>query len=68
MYAFITSDSKYHVEVHGNGWGYAVTDQTTGDHMWVQDQDADQLQRDTADFDDTTMLDAYFEALCGEEF
>ena len=68
MYAFITSDSKYHVEVHGNGWAYTVTDRNTGDHMWVQDQDADQLQKDTADFAETQPLEAYFEALASEEF
>jgi hypothetical protein len=68
MYAFITGDSNYHIKVHGNGWAYTVTDRSTGEHLWVQDHDADQLQKDTADFDDTSVLAAYFEALCCEEF
>jgi hypothetical protein len=36
--------------------------------MWVQDHDADQLQKDTADFAETQPLEAYFEALASEEF
>ena len=63
MYAFVTNDGRYHVEVHGNGWAYADTDQSTGESLWVQDQDADQLQQDTADFADTQKLDAYFECM-----
>jgi hypothetical protein len=64
MYAFTTQSGRYHVEVHGNGWGYAVTDQTTGDNLWFQDDDAVQLQADTNDFEFEDSINNYFECLC----
>ena len=58
--SFITEDGRYCIESHGNGWAYCVTDQQTGDSFWVQDSDADQLQKDTADFTCTDGLADYF--------
>ena len=60
---FVTEDNKYHIEVLGNGWAYSVTEQRTGDNFFVQDHDAVQLQEDTHDFDNTSVLDNYMEAL-----
>ena len=63
---FITADQKYHVEVMGNGQAYSVTDQRTGNNFFVQDSDAETLQRETADFECTGALDMYMDALGGE--
>ncbi len=63
---FITEDDKYHIETLGNGWAYSVTCQRTGRNFFVQDHDADTLQRDTDDFTCTGSLDNYMEALGGE--
>lgn len=63
---FITADGKYHIESLGNGWAYSVTDQRTGKNFFVQDNAAEELQRETADFECTGALDMYMEALGGE--
>lgn len=63
---FVTEDNKYHIEVLGNGWAYSVTDQRTGNNFFLQDHDAEQLQRETDDFACTGALDLYMEALGGE--
>jgi hypothetical protein len=60
---FETADGKYHIESYGNGWAYSVTCQRTGENFFVQDHDADQLQQDTHNFDNTSVLDNYMEAL-----
>jgi len=60
MKEFVTADRRYHIRSEGNGWGYCVTSQATGDSFWVQDDDASQLQLDTHDFEYTDMLEAYF--------
>ena len=62
---FVTEDNKYHIEVLGNGWAYSVTEQRTGDNFFVQDHDAELLQRETDDFACTGVLDLYMEALGG---
>lgn len=61
---FTTSTGRYHVESHGNGWAYSVTDQTTGDNLWFQDDGAAQLQSDCADFTNEDAIAQYFECLC----
>jgi len=60
---FDTDDGKYTIQSYGNGWGYKVTCNTTGDDLWFQDHDADQLQADTNNFEDTVIIDQYFENL-----
>ena len=63
---FVTEDNKYHVESLGNGWAYSVTCQRTGKNFFVQDSDADTLQKETDDFQCIGALDNYMEALGGE--
>ena len=60
---FNTHDDRFHVKSHGNGWAYEVTCNTTGDNLWFQDQDADFLRDNTANFDDTDALALMFEML-----
>tara|TARA_R110000868_G_scaffold205313_1_gene453760 strand:- start:3823 stop:4014 length:192 start_codon:yes stop_codon:yes gene_type:complete len=54
---------QYHIESHGNGWAYSITDQRTGDNLWFQDADADAIQDATNDFDYPEALDQYFECI-----
>jgi|LauGreDrversion4_2_1035121.scaffolds.fasta_scaffold3241946_1 hypothetical protein len=63
---FVTADGKYHIESHGNGWAYEITDQATGDSLWFQDSDACEVQKETQDFENTDPIKAYFECLQGE--
>ena len=60
---FETADGKYVIESYGNGWAYSVTCQRTGESFFVQDDAAAQLRQDTHDFDNTSVLDNYMEAL-----
>lgn len=60
MQAFITHDGRYHIESHGNGWGYSVTCQASGANLWFQDEDASKFQADTDDFLNTNIIDDYF--------
>lgn len=63
---FTTDDGEYNVESHGNGWAYTVTHNPSGDTLWFQDSDADQLRRDTGDFHPVTtsyILGEYFSCL-----
>ena len=62
---FDTDNGKYTIKSYGNGWGYEVFCNITGDNLWFQDHDADQLQTDTNNFEDTTILSQYFECLHG---
>lgn len=64
MQAFTTHDGRYHIESHGNGWGYSVTCQSSGANLWFQDSDACQLQEESEDFTNTYVIDGYFECLC----
>lgn len=59
--SFNTADNKYSIQSHGNGWAYEVTCLNSGDTLWFQDHDADQLQADTNDFTDTCVIDQHFE-------
>jgi len=63
---FVTADNRYHVESLGNGWAYNVTDQKTGESFFVQDHDAEQLERDSDYFECTNVLANYMEVL-GQE-
>ena len=61
---FRTLDNKYLIEVYGNGWAYEVTNlEDDEQNLWFQDSDAEQLQRDTNNFEDTAHLDTMFECL-----
>lgn len=61
---FTTHDNEFHIVSHGNGWAYEITDQSTGESLWFQDEDAAIVQTDTADFTDTQALREYFDVLC----
>jgi hypothetical protein len=61
---FTTHDNEFHITSHGNGWAYEITDQSTGESLWFQDEDAAIVQTDTADFTDTQALRGYFDVLC----
>ena len=58
---FDTADGKYTVKSYGNGWAYTITCNATGDDLWFQDHDAEQLQADTNNFENTCVLAYYFE-------
>lgn len=61
---FRTHDNKYLIEVYGNGWAYEVTNlEDDEQNLWFQDNDAEQLQQDTNNFEDTSHLDTMFECL-----
>ena len=60
---FNTHNGKYTIVSHGNGWGYEVYCNITGDNLWFQDDDAHQLQTETNNFEDTNVLSQYFENL-----
>ena len=64
--SFVTEDNRYHIESLGNGWAYNVTDQKTGQSFFVQDDNADQLLRDSDYFECTNVLANYMEVL-GQE-
>ena len=64
MYTFNTINNIYSVTVHGNGWAYEVTHNESGDNLWFQDSDAEQLQADTGNFEHESAITQYFECLC----
>jgi hypothetical protein len=64
MYSFTTTNNRYHVTVHGNGWAYEVTHQESGDSLWFQDSDAEQIQAETDNFENEDAIAQYFECLC----
>lgn len=51
---------KYHVESHGNGWAYTITDRSTGQDLWFQDQDASIIEEQTCNFENMDILEDYF--------
>ena len=61
MTTFIAGE--YHIESHGNGWAYSITNQRTGDNLWFQDDNAQAVQDATQDFDYPEALDQYFECI-----
>jgi hypothetical protein len=60
---YTTQTFKYHVQEHGNGWAYTVTDQSTGENFFVQDEAADDLQAASNDFENEDVLAQYMEAM-----
>lgn len=62
---FITADGKYAISSYGNGWAYTITCNATGNDLWLQDHDAQQLQTDTNNFENTDVIGQYFECLEG---
>ena len=60
---YATQTFKYHVQEHGNGWAYTVTDQCTGENFFVQDEAAEALQAKSNDFEDEEVLAQYMEAI-----
>jgi hypothetical protein len=68
---FDTHNGKYTIRSFGNGWAYEVRcnnpnpDDSLYSYLWFQDHDADQLQTDTNNFEDTVTIDQYFECLEG---
>lgn len=65
---FITADSRFIVQSHGNGWAYRITENHTGGKsFWVQDADADAVRQSTENFEHTDALDDYMDMIGGEE-
>lgn len=59
---FTTIDNKYIIDVYGNGWAYEVTSADDDElNLWFQDHDAEQLQKETNDFENTDYIDQQFE-------
>lgn len=65
MMQFTTQSGRYSVTSHGNGWAYEVTDQASGESLWVQDDDADQFRQNTNDFENESEIQQYFDCLLG---
>jgi len=63
MISFNTPNRRYLITSHGNGWAYEITDQETGDSLWFQDSDAQEIQDRTGDFEHEHVIDQYFECL-----
>lgn len=61
--AFPTASGRYFVESYGNGWAYTITDQETGADFFVQDDSAAQLQKDTNDFENESVIADYMDTL-----
>jgi hypothetical protein len=60
---FLSITERYTITLHGNGWGYEVEDNITNETLWFQDYDAEQLQKDTNNFEDDNVLRQHFECL-----
>jgi hypothetical protein len=60
---FSTHDDRFLITSYGNGWAYEVRCLATDDAFFVQDHDADDLQKATNDFEDTHTLAQYMEVL-----
>mgnify|MGYP006273452031 CR=1 FL=1 len=56
-YTFSTHDDKFLITSYGNGWAYEVRCNKTDYCFFVQDHDADDMQRCTSDFEDTALLE-----------
>ena len=61
---FTIGDGQFTIKSFGNGWAYEVIDNTTNDTLWFQDQDAEFLRNQSADFSDTSAVSMFFEILC----
>jgi hypothetical protein len=60
---FTTIDNKYVVTSYGNGWAYEVRCKQTDYAFFLQDHDADELQKMTNDFEDTYALEEYMSVM-----
>lgn len=60
---FTTECGKYSIRSHGNGWAYEVTNRTNGRSFFVQDHDADQLEKDSDYFECIAVLDDHMNNL-----
>lgn len=56
-YTFSTHDDRFSITSYGNGWAYEVRCNKTDYCFFVQDHDADDMQRCTNDFEDTALLE-----------
>jgi hypothetical protein len=61
MMQFTTETGKFHVISHGNGWAYEITDQATGDSLWLQDDDAIWIEEQTDKFQNEDALNSIFD-------
>ena len=64
--SFKTKTGKFEVNNYGNGWAYEVIDTTTGASLWMQDDDAKELEVFTANFKFEKVLSDYMSELTGE--
>lgn len=64
---FITQDGLFHITSYANGWAYTVHKQGTNLSLFVQDHDAETLQRESSNFEDSSVLNQYIETLGEEE-
>lgn len=60
---FDTPTGRYTVTSFGNGWAYTVTCNSTGEHLFFQDYDAEQIQAETDNFENESAIDQYFDCL-----
>jgi hypothetical protein len=61
---FTIGDGRFTIKSFGNGWAYEMTDNTTNGTLWFQDQDAEFLRDQSADFSDIATVSMFFEMLC----
>ncbi len=61
MMQFTTETGKFHITSHGNGWAYEITDQETGDSLWLQDDDAIWIEEQTDKFQNEDALNSIFD-------
>jgi hypothetical protein len=61
MMQFTTETGKFHITSHGNGWAYEITDQATGDSLWLQDDDAIWIEEQTDKFQNENALNSIFD-------
>ena len=53
-------EGRYYVKSYGNGWAYEIEETATGEVLFVQDDNARQLQDETEDFTSEIALSQYF--------
>lgn len=57
---FTTTSGRFTVTSHGNGWAYEVRDNSDGECVWVQDDDADTMAAETDNFECEIAIEQYF--------
>lgn len=60
MYQFNTINNRFLITSHGNGWAYEITDNNTGESIWVQDDAACDIQQATQNFECEDAIEQYF--------